>query len=208
MEPILQILEHLIPKKGSWVLSLKSVHCPNLTVHTSNRSQVFNTLRRLHHFGCMHQLLPNISSICNNYQSYGQYGCPQHFKIAKCLFVTNNQTIIRFSHNFCCSIAFKAFLILTSVCWPQLLVWSLLCKSLGSFLTEYRHLCMTQPNFIGHPALLGSPSAKFDTTPKTFFIAIKEFELFGRCNIVLTTPEDMRNGRKISNCMQYANYKE
>ena len=61
---------------------------------------------------------------------------------------------------------------------------------------------MTQPNFIGHPALLGSPSAKFDTTPKTFFIAIKEFELFGRCNIVLTTPEDMRNGRKISNCMQ------
>ena len=110
MEPILQILEHLIPKKGSWVLSLKSVHCPNLTVHTSNRSQVFNTLRRLHQFGCMHQLLPNISSICNKYQSYGQYGCPQHFKIAKCLFVTNNQTIIRFSHNSCCSIAFKAFL--------------------------------------------------------------------------------------------------
>ena len=97
------------PRKGSWVL-IKNVHNPNLTVHTSNRSQVFNTLRRLHHFGCMHQLLPNISSICNKYQSYGQYGCPQHFKIAKCLFVTNNQTIIRFSHSSCCSIAFKAFL--------------------------------------------------------------------------------------------------
>ena len=110
MEPILQILEHLIPKKGSWVLSLKSVHCPNLTVHTSNRSQVFNTLRRLHHFGCMHQLLPNISSICNKQQSYGKNDFLQHFKIAKCLFVTNNQTIIRFSHDSCCSIAFKAFL--------------------------------------------------------------------------------------------------
>ena len=93
-----------------FTLSINSVQSPNLTVHTSNRSQVFNTLRRLHHFGCMQQLLPINSSICNKYQSYGQYGCPQHFKIAKCLFVTNNQTIIRFSHNSCCSIAFKAFL--------------------------------------------------------------------------------------------------
>ena len=99
-------LEHLIPKKGSWVLSLKSVHCPNLTVHTSNRSKVFNTLRRLHHFGCMHQLLPNISSICNQYQSYGQYDFPQKFKIAECLFVN----ITCPSHNSCCSIAFEAFL--------------------------------------------------------------------------------------------------
>ena len=155
MEPILQILDHLIPKKGSWVLSLKSVHCPNLTVHTSNRSQVFNTLRGLHHFGCMQQLLPIISSICNKYQSYGQYDFPQHIEIAKCLFVN----ITRPPHYSCFLQVFVGHNCQCGLCYVKV----------QAPFSEYRHLCMTQPKFIGHPALLGSPSAKFDTTPKTCF---------------------------------------